>query len=291
MARAQVAPPDASLLEDLPEVELAFGLQEDDKEENVLQASYRAGRATGLPGFVGSRQWSAAREFIPPVQPANWMMGPYFNSGVNFVLGDGLISADQDAGYTITGGVRQPTGFAFRWGRTFLDLGGSYQSLFGTSPIQPTYSAFESVGGAAPVERPDAYRETLEEVRRAGVHLGLGLVLGSLRDSVREDPQVRVSTTAGGRWSHVSGRFSIEQLVFPVAPGNAFIPQRDFSKTDSSFGLFWKTEAVLLQRATRVGDLQLTLSGEVAHDFVNLTGFAARDITSAAVLFGFMVAK
>ena len=155
--------------------------------------------------------WNPYQDPIARHQPASWISGPYFQIGPTFVLGKGLLAEQQKVGYMITGGVRQPVDRGLGSSHVFVDLGGSYLSAFGqlermTRGIEFDDDPFPDPN-AFPALVDDAFRSTLTEVRRGGVHCGLGWYWGSPIDDRSSDPQVRFATTLGGRLAHVRGRF------------------------------------------------------------------------------------
>jgi len=233
--------------------------------------------------------WNPYQDPIARRQPAGWISGPYFQSGPTFVLGKGLLAEQQKVGYAITGGVRQPVGQGLGSSHVFVDLGGSYLSAFGELERLLAGDEFRVFDNSLVGTVPDAFSETLTEVRRGAAHFGVGCYWGGPIDDRCLDPQVRFSTTLGGRLGHVRGRFQQIQLVDP-APGNRLV-EASFSKTDTVGGLYWKTEAVLLSRHTALGNMQWTLDGEFAHDWVDFGGFEKRGLGTAAILFGFMLSR
>lgn len=231
--------------------------------------------------------WNPYRDPIARRQPASWISGPYFQSGPTFVLGKGLLAEKQKVGYAITGGVRQPVGRGLGSSHVFVDLGGSYLSAFGQLERLVPGDEFTPLGILVRTV-PDAFSERLTEVRRGSAHCGVGCYWGSPIDDRCSDPQVRFSTTLGGRLGHVRGRFQQTQLEDP-ALGNRLVAS--FSKTDTVGGLYWKAEAVLIRRHTALGLMQWTLDGEFAHDWVDFGGFEKRGLGTAAILFGFMLSR
>jgi hypothetical protein len=224
-------------------------------------------------------------------QPTNWLLGPYFKSGVNFVLGKGLLADSQDTGYSIVGGVRQFIGRG-RWGgNAFVDYGGSYLSAFGTHTRDVPGEEFSPplIPSLPPVlEGSIDVRSTLREVQRGGAHLGLGWYWGSPLDNRCSDPQIRFTTTFGGRLSHVRGKFFNEPVI--AIPDDHWFTT-SYEKTDTAGGLYLNAQAIFLNRNTVLGNLQWTVDGEFAHDWVNLGGFEKRGLGTASILFGFLLAR
>ena len=81
--------------------------------------------ASSAPGW----EYEPGQGPVNTRQPINWISGPYFKAGPNFVISSDILDT-HDAGYSIVGGYRVPIGPAFG-DRTFLDFGGSYMSAFG----------------------------------------------------------------------------------------------------------------------------------------------------------------
>lgn len=224
-------------------------------------------------------------------RPSNWLLGPYFKSGVNFVLGKGLLADSQETGYSIVGGVRQPIGRGLGSTNAFIDFGGSYLSAFGTLTREVVGEEFSPslVPGNPPTPvGPVDVNATLDEVRRAGVHCGWGCYWGPSLDDRCSDPQLRFTTTVGGRLSHVRGSF-VETPVAAIPPQNFFTTS--ITKTDTAGGLYWNTQAILLRRSSALGDMQWTLDGEFAHDWVDFSRFEKRGLGTASVLFGFLLTR
>jgi len=226
----------------------------------------------------------------PGVRPINWISGPYFKSGVAMVLADGVVE-NQDAGYTISGGLRQALGPDLGGDRLFLDLGGSYLSAFGTTVRNTAGLRVTSISGFVINEEivADAFTTTLDEVRRGSVHAALGWYWGSPLDNRSADPQVRVATRFGGRVGHVRGRFGDDVPL--IMPGANQTISRIYGKTDTFGGLFVGTEAILLQRDTSVGHIQWTLDGELANDWIEFEAFEAGTMGTASIMLGFMLSR
>ncbi len=264
-------------------------LREDQVSETVLSEPSLYDSPDIYMGGNG-QAWNPYQDPIARRQPSSWISGPYFQSGPTFVLGKGLLAEQQKVGYAITGGVRQPVGRGLGSSHVFVDLGGSYLSAFGELERLVPGQEF-SPGDRDGTLVPDAFSERLTEVRRGSAHFGVGCYWGSPIDDRCSDPQVRLSTTLGGRLAHVRGRFLDEQIKLPPQnPGGVgFTPA--YSRTDTVGGLYWKTEAVLLSRHTALGNMQWTLDGEFAHDWVDFGGFEKRGLGTAAILFGFMLSR
>ena len=234
-------------------------------------------------------------------QPASWIGGPYFKSGLSFVMGKGLLVDSLKTGYSISGGARQPFAFELGGDQTFLDLGGSYMSAFGrterdTDRIDVFVDDPTMAGTPVPpsVVVPDGLETTLTQVQRAGAHMGIGRMWGSPIDQRSEDPQLAFATIVGGRVSHIHGRFN-EQVIGSLTPppagatGTTF--RRGYSQTDTAGGLYANAQAILLRRNSELGCMQMTLDAEFAHDWVNLKGFENRGLATATIFFGVMFSR
>jgi hypothetical protein len=207
-------------------------------------------------------------------QPANWISGPYLKAGV--ALGfNGAFLGNQDPGYTISGGFRAPLGPALDE-RLFLDVGGSYLSVFGstTHPVN---------GKTGTTIIPDLFNVTLEEVKRGMAHAAVGYYWGDVLDFRGNDPQWRIAARAGGRAGHVRGAFSVTPGIAGVTP--------DFTKTDTTGGLFVGVEAILLARDTQIGNLAWTIDSEYANDWIKFNNWNSGSLGTGSIMFGFMVTR
>jgi hypothetical protein len=244
----------------------------------------------------------------PLVRPVNWIAGPYLRGGVNFVIGEGIFDEQQDVGYGISGGFRQPLGPEIGGDRFFFDLGGSYQSSYGKAMPVP-FAGLKTITErnlALPTLPPDvefepvtnAFQTTLEELRRGSVHAAIGWFWGAGMDNSSGDPQLRFATRIGGRVGHARGGFTEDQLIFPDPPdltGNILttevIDRTYYPKTDTYGGLFVGTEAILLQRQYSFGHFQWTLDGELANDWINIGNVWKDSLGTASVMMGFMLSR
>ncbi len=216
-------------------------------------------------------------------QPINWISGPYLKGGVAMAVGESLIES-QDAGFTVNFGYRQPLMPALDE-RLFLDFGGSYLSAYGeSSRVVP------GLGTIAGVQTnvPDAFRATLDEIQRAGVHMSLGWYWGDIFDVRSGDPQFRLATRLGGRWSHVRGQFDNEVLV--NIPIGATLETR-YQETDTAGGLFVGAELILLNRDTAAGTATWLIDGEFANDWIEFTGWDTGSLGTASIMLGFMLSR
>jgi hypothetical protein len=172
----------------------------------------------------------------------------------------------------------------------FVDFGGSYLSAFGEQTRRLQGFEFDVAGTPlGPVD--DAFEVKLTEIRRGGVHCGLGWYWGDPVDNRSADPQLRLSTTLGGRLSHIRGDFQSEQLVAPPVNAGGDEIRLGYSKTDTAGGLYVNTQAIVLQRNTGLGIMQWTCDAEFAHDWIDFEGFESGGLSTASVLFGFMLSR
>jgi hypothetical protein len=251
---------------------------------------------------VPSTPYDASYDFEnqapPTVRPVNWISGPYLRSGVNFVLGEGIFDQQQDVGWGISGGFRQPLGPEIGGDRFFFDLGGSYQESRGVAtPVNIQGTQLTRVNGVV-IDAdflPTAFSATLEELRRGSVHAALGWFWGDGLDNRSWDPQIRVATRVGGRVGHARGGFDIDQHIFAPAPPNdatTITLTRDyFNRSDTYGGLFVGTEAILLQRQYSFGHVQWTVDGEFAQDWINIGNVWKDSLGTASVMMGFMLSR
>jgi hypothetical protein len=226
-------------------------------------------------------------------RPVSWISGPYVRGGVNFVLGEGIFDAKQEAGYAISGGYRQPFGPELAGDRFFFDLGGSYKDSYGeTTPINFDSRRLTTISGVViqDIFVPNAFAVTLEEMRQAGAHTALGWYWGEPLDNRGADPQVRVATRIGGRLGHARGIFREDLLAPPPGPNQSYI-RPFYQQTDTYGGLFIGTEAILLNRQTSYGLFQWTVDGEFANDWINLGDIWDGSLGTASVMMGFMLSR
>ncbi len=211
-------------------------------------------------------------------QPANWISGPYMKTGVAVGLGGGFFD-DQVPGFNVTGGFRAPLGPALDE-RLFLDVGGSYLSLYGD--MTHAVNGRQVVNGEVIIV-PDAFDAQLKEVKRAMAHLAFGRYWGDVLDNRGDDPQWRVATRFGGRVGHVRGRFDVEPSISGLTP--------DFGKTDTTGGLFCGIEAIYLARRTTLGNMAWTVDCELANDWMKFNNWDSGNIGTASFMLGFMVTR
>lgn len=215
------------------------------------------------------------------------LAGPYFKTGWNGVIADGIFDTFDQLGYNFSLGYRQPLGMGFGGRRLFFDTGASYMSAFGTTTRSVRGKEVDGITNVS-TPKDDAYSVTLTEIRRTGIHGGVGWYFGSLFDTPSEDPQARLGLIVGGRFADMHGVDTVEELDGP-ATGNT---QTSLAKTtDMSGGIYVELEWLLLRRNSPIGDCQWTLDGEFAHDWVDFEGFEQRGLATASLLFGFMVAR
>lgn len=221
-------------------------------------------------------------------QPTNWISGPYLKAGPTFTLGDDLLET-QKTGYTISGGYRAPIGPAFG-DRTFLDLGGSYLLAAGRTTRLTSGVVTTTVAGIPIVTvEPDLFLSTIREVQRGGVHAGLGWYWGDAIDNRSDDPQFRIATRIGGRLAHVRGKFLPD--VAQEVPEDDQTFRINYSKTDTSAGLYVGVETLLLARDLSIGSVAFVVDGEFANDWVNFKGFHEGSLVTAAVTCGVMFSR
>jgi hypothetical protein len=254
-----------------------------------------------MPPAASYAAYGAEADFeseVPPmVRPVNWISGPYLRGGVNFVIGEGIFDQQQDVGYGISGGYRQPLGPEIGGDRFFFDLGGSFQNSYGkaTPVFIPGQEITRFNGTVIDAEvLPTAFRSTLEELRRGSLHAALGWFWGPGLDNRGADPQMRFATRLGGRIGHARGGFKEEQLIFPPMPTPTTVVTIDrmfYKKTDTYGGLFVGTEAILLQRDFSFGQFQWTVDGEFANDWINIGNVWDGSLGTASVMMGFMLSR
>jgi hypothetical protein len=216
-------------------------------------------------------------------QPANWISGPYMKTGVAVGLGGGFLT-DQVPGFNVTGGFRQTLGPALDE-RLFLDVGGSYMSIYGDTT--QTVNGRQNVNGNIVIV-PDAFDANLREVKRAMAHLAFGRYWGDVLDTRSDDPQWRIASRVGGRWGHIRGRFDDLQLV---PPPNPVAMSADYGKTDTTGGLFWGIEAIYLMRRTTLGNMAWTVDTELANDWMKFNNWNSGNVGTASFMLGFMVTR
>jgi hypothetical protein len=219
----------------------------------------------------------------PVVAPVNWISGPYFKSGVDWVIGDDVLQ-NQKTGYTISGGYRQALAPALAGDRAFFDVGGSYLSAFGDT-TRHTDGRQRTVLGTIV---DDAFLTTMNEIRRGSAHLALGWYWGPALDDRSSDPQVRIATRFGGRLGHMRGVFHDVRVKDPILGGTMATTYGD---TDTFGGLFFGAEAILLRRYSPLGHIQLTLDSEYANDWVRFDGFESGSLGTASLMLGFMLSR
>lgn len=230
---------------------------------------------------------------VATVRPVNWISGPYLRGGVNFVLGDSLFDAEQETGYGISGGWRQPLGPEIGGDRFFFDLGGSYQESAGAaSPVSIGGREILTLAGVVLSDTivPNAFATSLEEVRRGSLHAAIGWFWGAGIDNASMDPQIRIATRFGGRVGHARGGFTDALIVAPPGPNETIDPVY-YNKTDTYGGLFVGTEAILLQRQYSFGHFQWTVDGEFANDWINIGNVWEGSLGTASVMMGFMLSR
>ena len=230
---------------------------------------------------------------LGPTRPVNWISGPYLRGGVNFVLSDDIFDVEQETGYGISGGFRQPLGPEIGGDRWFFDLGGSYQDSYGeATPINVGGRRITTVAGVVvqDIVIPNAFAVTLEELRRGSLHTSLGWYWGPPLDNRSDDPQLRFATRLGGRVGHVRGGYQNDLIIAPPAANQTIDPVY-YQKTDTYGGLFVGTEAILLSRQFSFGHFQWTVDGEFANDWINIGNIWDGNLGTASVMMGFMLSR
>jgi hypothetical protein len=231
----------------------------------------------------------------PAVRPVSWISGPYFKAGVAMPLAHGILE-NQDTGYTIAGGYRQPFGPEIAGDRVFFDLGLTYLNAFGENtqfiPERRITSVFGSVTNVETLA--DRRLATLHELRCTSLDAALGWYWGPPLDNRNADPQLRIATRLGGRVGHARGRFIEEQLPVDLI-NNATTVQTllvdPYERTDMFGGLFVGTEAILLQRQYAIGHIQWTLDGQYANNWIDIGNRWEGSLGMASVMMGFMLSR
>jgi hypothetical protein len=243
---------------------------------------YVAGAPYDAHPYGGAESCECGDE--PYSNGVSWISGPYLKAGVASAIGSDLLETGRDAGYAISGGIRQPFGPDLLGPRYFFDVGGGYLSAFGETTRITTATQTTNLGVVSTINQ----RTTLDEVQRGSAHLALGRFWGDWRDDRNRDPQIRLALRIGGRLGHIRGQFDDAPLVAP--PAGATLAD-NYSKTDTFGGLFLGGEAVLLERQYAFGECKWTLEGELANDWVDFERFHHGSFVTAAVLVGFMVSR
>jgi len=248
-------------------------------DPNVAPASFEHYSSDGYETGTGSA-WG---------QPINWTAGPYLKSGVSLALGDGMLEGDQSAGYTIAGGMRQPLPNGIAGDKVFIDLGGSYLSVFGQTNRVTAGSVFNVITQTTTIDA-DAFASTLKEFQRATVHTAIGYYWGSPVDERNGGWDMRLATRFGGRAGQMRGRF--DEVLDPALDLPTLRVTPTHAKTDVSGGLFLGVEAIVLRQATPYGTVQWTLDSEFANDWVSFEGFKTDSNTAtASIMLGFMLSR
>ncbi|MCC6491870.1 MAG: hypothetical protein IT424_02495 [Pirellulales bacterium] len=227
-------------------------------------------------GYLGDGYYEDYQ--APATRPVNWIGGPYLKAGPGGIIGGGIFD-DADVAWTVSGGYRQPLGPQIGGDRFFLDAGGSYLSAYGET-VRDTQN-FIPLGNN--LFLPITVSTTLKEVKRASAHAAIGWYWGPPMDNAGGDPQVRFATRIGGRVGHVRGEFE-DATDFNISRG--------YGRTDTFGGVFAGTEAILLQRQYEaLGNVQWTIDGEFANDWIDFGGFQKGSLGTASVMFGFMLSR
>ncbi|RIK85080.1 MAG: hypothetical protein DCC67_04395 [Planctomycetota bacterium] len=227
----------------------------------------------------------------PVDKPVNWVCGPYLKAGPAGVIGEGILD-DPDVAWIASGGYRQPLGPDLGGDRLFFDLGGSYLSAYGettrgTPGLRVTRDIFGNASASEIVD--DAFETQLKEVKRGSAHVALGWFWGDYLDRPANDPQYRIATRLGGRVGHVRGEFEPDVRLINPAGNQTITPI--YGKTDTFGGLFVGAEAVFLQRGYTFGNVQWTVEGELANDWIELHHFESSSLGTASLMLGFMLTR
>lgn len=271
--------PDAEAIEP---IDLSPSLSMEGELDEQIEGQYVAGAPYDAHPYGGAECCDCGTE--PYCNGVSWITGPYFKAGVASAVGSDLLETGRDAGYAITGGIRQPFGPDLLNPRYFFDVGGGYLSAFGETTRITTATQTTNLGVVTSIDQ----RTTLDEVRRGSAHVALGRFWGAWYDDRNLDPQVRLALRLGGRLGHVRGSFQDTPLVAP--PAGAIVTA-NYSKTDTFGGLFVGAEAVLLERQYAFGQCKWTLEGEFANDWVDFERFHSGSFVTASVLVGFMLSR
>jgi hypothetical protein len=251
-------------------------------QSSPLVESYDPAVTTG--GVYGPELEHDGHVPIRSSQPINWISGPYVKAGPATAIGGGIIG-DHEAGWTISGGYRQPMSPALDE-RLFLDMGGSYMSVFGERTLNTSAFVTPAVGDQFVVQ--NAFSTLLDEVQRAGVHAAFGWYWGAPIDVRSNDPQLRIATRLGGRWSHIIGQFTDTQLIAPPAGATQ---RTNYCNSDTAGGLYVGTEVMLLNRDWAGGSVQWTLDAEIANDWIDFEGFESGSLGTATIMLGWMYSR
>jgi hypothetical protein len=226
---------------------------------------------------------------MPQTTPASWISGPYFRAGAVFGVGGGVLE-NMKPGYTIAGGYRQPLGPEIAGDRVFLDLGGSYQSMFGQNTQFIPERVITSIAGTViNVVTIDTSRTaTLHELREGALNAALGWYWGDPVDNRADDPQLRFATRVGGRVGHARGRFTEEQLTVNLGANESLLTS-PYVKKDTFGGVFIANEAILLNRDYAIGHVQWTIESQYTNDWINIGGRWQGSLGTISLASGFML--
>jgi hypothetical protein len=215
--------------------------------------------------------------------PVGWISGPYLRAGTAALLSGGILDENQTPGYTISGGYRQPFG-PFAPENLFLDLGGSYMSVFGETQRFVSGRQVDFNGDVTITN--NFFFSTLNEVQRSSVHLALGWYWGDPIDSPANDPQYRLATRIGGRAGSVRGKFTDVEDTTLFGDATPF-----YEKTDVFGGVLLGAEAILLFQRGQNCDVKMTLDAEFANDWISFTNYTSGNLTTASLTLGFMLSR
>jgi hypothetical protein len=243
--------------------------------------------ATGPADYEIADNWHG----MPQTAPVSWISGPFFNAGVLFGVGGGIL-ADMTPGYTIGGGYRQPLGPEVAGDRVFFEIGGSYGSMFGTNTQFIPETRATVIGNQVITSTTLNMNRTstMHELREAALNTAVGWYWGPPIDDRAADPQLRFATRLGGRVGHARGRFFEEQVpVTPVLGPNEQIFVSPYEKKDTFGGFLIGQEAILLNRDYAIGHVQWTIGGQYTVDWIDLGGRFKGSLSTLALTSGFML--
>jgi hypothetical protein len=216
-------------------------------------------------------------------RPISWISGPYIKAGPTTALGTGLFEGNRQAGYTISGGYRQPLGPDLGGHKLFMEFGGSYLSAFGeTSRLTVGRQVLNGVTTNV------NFVSTLKELQRSSVHWATGWCWGTWRDDRSNDPQLCFTTRFGGRLGSARGVFDEAPAFIPDANAQLF---PNHPKTDTFGGLFVGGEAILLRRQSPLGGIELVADAEFANDWINIGDIWTGSLGTASLTFGMMFSR
>lgn len=220
--------------------------------------------------------------------PINWISGPYFRYGVDFIIGDGVLEGGQKVSWGINGGYRQPFSLGLAPPNMFFDLGGGYSSAVGMT--ERLVDATETTFAGTTIERPDSMRARLTEVKRASIQAALGWYWGDPVDHREFDPQLRFATRFGGRVGSVRGNFLESRVSGNNVPDSSTLTT-DYLNTDTFGGLLLGAEAILLKRSYGNCNVLWTADLEFSNDWIEFGGYSSGSLGLASLMTGLMLSR